>query len=416
MTTHTSSHRIIIGDARTMTGLADRSVHLVVTSPPYWQIKDYGPDNQIGFRQSYEDYINHLNLVWSESFRVLDVGCRMCINIGDQYARASDYGRYKVIPIRTEIIRYCESRGFDYMGAIIWQKVSTTKTSGGATIMGSFPFPRNGILKLDYEFILIFKKPGKSKPVPAGIKQQSKLTTEEWNTYFSGHWNFPGKKQQGHQAMFPEELPARLIKMFSFKYDTVLDPFLGSGTTTVAAEKLNRSSVGIEINSDFQAEIRRKTADFSEKIHFEIQDQPHRDFDEQISRMNHRFTAHNRLTEKSTPVNNRSLQNKPELTRIKKIISATEYILSDGIRVSLLGIHLKSGMEKAAMTYVKNTLAKSRVYTRTDPQAPDTKCYLYLENRTFVNAHFIKKGLALPDSTSHKYQTRFQSYYNQSHK
>jgi site-specific DNA-methyltransferase (adenine-specific) len=105
-----------------MVELSDKSIHLVITSPPYWQLKDYGADKQIGFNDSYEDYINNLNLVWKECYRVLDDGCRLCINIGDQFARSVYYGRYKVIPIRTEIIKFCESIGFDYMGAIIWQK------------------------------------------------------------------------------------------------------------------------------------------------------------------------------------------------------------------------------------------------------------------------------------------------------
>lgn len=241
-----------------MQELQDRSVHLVVTSPPYWQLKDYGTSNQIGFNHSYEEYINHLNLVWKDCYRVLAKGCRLCINIGDQFARSVYYGRYKVIPIRTEIIKFCETIGFDYMGAIIWQKVTTTNTTGGATIMGSFPYPRNGILKLDYEFILIFKKIGKPGPVNKGVKEQSKLSIDEWNTYFSGHWKFGGVKQDKHLAMFPVELPKRLIKMFTFVGDTVLDPFLGSGTTTLVAKELNRNSVGYEINAEFLPIARRK--------------------------------------------------------------------------------------------------------------------------------------------------------------
>ena len=145
--------------------------HLVITSPPYWQLKDYGSDEQIGFNDSYESYINNLNLVWKESFRVLHNGCRLCVNIGDQFARSVYYGRSKVIPIRTEIIKYCETIGFDYMGAIIWQKVTTTNTTGGATIMGSFPYPRNGILKLDYEFILIFTK---RRGISKGLKREER--------------------------------------------------------------------------------------------------------------------------------------------------------------------------------------------------------------------------------------------------
>ena len=117
-------HRVVLGDSRKMSRIDDEDVQLVVTSPPYWQLKDYGRDEQVGFSDTYEDYINHLNLVWSECHRVLSPGCRLCVNIGDQFARAAYYGRYKVIPIRTEIIRFCETIGFDYMGAIIWQKVT----------------------------------------------------------------------------------------------------------------------------------------------------------------------------------------------------------------------------------------------------------------------------------------------------
>lgn len=169
-------------------------MHLVITSPPYWQLKDYGTEEQIGFHESYESYINNLYLVWSECERVLHPGCRLCINIGDQFARSVYYGRYKVIPIRMEIIKFCEIIGFDYMGAVIWQKVTTTNTTGGASIMGSFPYPRNGILKLDYEFILIFKKQGDAPKPTKEQKECSAMPTEEWNTYFSGHWNFAGAK------------------------------------------------------------------------------------------------------------------------------------------------------------------------------------------------------------------------------
>lgn len=134
-----TTHRVINADSRWMTEVEDESVHLVVTSPPYWQLKDYGHEGQIGFDDSYEDYVNNLNLAWDECRRVLHPGCRLCVNIGDQFARSVYYGRYKVIPIRTEIIKFCEAIGFDFMGSIVWRKVTTTNTTGGAVIMGSYP-------------------------------------------------------------------------------------------------------------------------------------------------------------------------------------------------------------------------------------------------------------------------------------
>ena len=292
-----TNHKIINGDSRIMKELADRSVQLIITSPPYWQLKDYGSDSQIGFNDSYEKYINHLNLVWNESFRVLEDGCRLCVNIGDQFARAVYYGRYKVIPIRTEIIKFCEIIGFDYMGSIIWQKTTTMNTTGGATIMGSFPYPRNGIIKLDYEFILIFKKRGISPVVDKSLKEKSKMSKDEWNQYFQGHWNFGGARQDGHIAMFPEELPKRLIKMFSFVGDTILDPFLGSGTTSLAAKNLNRNSIGYEINQDFIPFIKNKLGADSLSAEF-ITSLNNVDFNESIKMLPYIFKDPHKLNKK----------------------------------------------------------------------------------------------------------------------
>lgn len=256
-----TNHILINGDSRHMSLIKDESVHLIVTSPPYWQLKDYGSANQIGFHDTYEQYINNLNLVWKECFRVLHSGCRLCINIGDQFARTAYYGRYKVIPIHSEIIRFCETIGFDYMGSIIWQKNTTMHTSGGEKIMGSFPNPRGGIVKIDFEQILLFKKLGKILQPSREQIESSKLSLEEWNEYFSSHWTFNGAKQNRHIAVFPEELPKRLIKMFSFVGDTVLDPFMGSGTTARAAVNLNRNSIGYEINTDFRLFYKEKVID-----------------------------------------------------------------------------------------------------------------------------------------------------------
>lgn len=248
MTTHT----LVNGDCRRMSIIPDGSVQLIVTSPPYWQLKDYGTNEQIGFNDTYEQYINNLNIVWKECFRVLEEGCRLCVNIGDQFARSVYYGRYKVIPIHSEIIRFCEEVGFDYMGSIVWQKPTNMHTSGGQKVMGSYPYPRGGIVKIDFEHILLFKKQGKASFVPKERRVASAMTDEEWNTYFASHWTFSGAKQDGHIAVFPEELPKRLIKMFSFVGDTVLDPFMGSGTTALAARNLERNSISYEINSNYR--------------------------------------------------------------------------------------------------------------------------------------------------------------------
>jgi site-specific DNA-methyltransferase (adenine-specific) len=412
---------IIIGDSRRMEELKDESVHLVITSPPYWQLKDYGNGGQIGFNDSYEDYINNLNLVWKECYRVLHKGCRLCINIGDQFARSVYYGRYKVIPIREEIIKFCETIGFDYMGAIIWQKVTTCNTTGGATIMGSFPYPRNGIIKLDYEFILIFKKLGEPPKVSREIKEKSKLTTEEWNEYFYGHWNFPGERQNKHLAMFPEELPKRLIKMFSFSGDTVLDPFLGSGTTCLAAKNLDRNSVGYEINHDFLPVIKEKLniKELFEDLKIIFQKDKTIDYKKEISKLPYIFKDpvrfDKKIDQKKLKFGSRiddSDNQRETYYSVKEIISPEVLMLNNDLKVRLIGVKEKKEANGQVIRFLSEKLKGEKVFMKFDTMKYDSDgnlmCYLYLKNKTFINAHLIKNNLAEVDSSlNFKYKNKF---------
>ena len=414
-----TEHKIVFGDSRDMKQIKDKSVHLIITSPPYWQLKDYGDDNQIGFNDSYEEYINNLNLVWKECNRVLADGCRLCINIGDQFARSVYYGRYKVIPIRTEIIRFCETLGMDYMGAIIWQKATTMNTSGGGAIMGSFPYPRNGILKMDYEFILIFKKLGNAPKPTAEQKKNSTITKSEWNEYFSSHWNFNGIKQLGHIAMFPEELPKRLIKMFSFAGETVLDPFLGSGTTSLAAMNLGRNSIGYEINKEFEPVIREKLQDnlfgIENSIEFLEDDErfynysslpylfhdPHK-MDKKIDIKNLQFGSKIDKTECK----------KDDLFIVKQVISPTTLLLNTGLTIKLLGILEKQETTQQAIKYLQGVFKKRKVFLKYDTIKYDSNdnllCYVYLDNKTFVNNHLARTGfVSIDTSIDYKYKKKF---------
>lgn len=416
-----------------MKEVADSSVHLIVTSPPYWQLKDYGAQNQIGFDDSYEEYINNLNLVWSECYRVLHSGCRLCINIGDQFARSVYYGRYKVIPIRTEIIKFCETIGFDYMGAIIWQKPTTMNTTGGATVMGSFPYPRNGIIKIDYEFILIFKKYGEPPKVSKEVKESSKLSNEEWNEYFSGHWNFNGERQVGHLAMFPEELPKRLIKMFSFVGDTVLDPFLGSGTTILAAKNLDRNSIGYEINEKYLPLIIEKTGaneiGLFKNAHFEIIKQKPIDIDwrTEFSKLPYVFKDPVKFDKKIDPRNlrfgskiNDTHTKSEDYHKVQQIISPEKIILDNGIKIRLIGIKAINDKSEKAIEFLETKLKNQRIYLRYDTIKYDDEgnlfAYLYLKNKTFINAHLIKNGFADVDTgIDYRYKEKFINLKKQSH-
>jgi len=252
-----TEHVVFFSDARRLNHLPDRSVHLVVTSPPYWSIKDYGHPGQIGAGQSYEEYVSSLEQVFSECTRVLMSGCRMAINVGDQFLRASEHGRYRVQPIGADIINIGRRLGLDYMGAIIWRKITTTKTTGGGCWMGSTYYPRDGHITYEHEYIILLRKPGRPPGPPSKeAKERSRLTKRQRSAWFRGVWDdIRPARQRGHVAMFPIQLPLRLIRMYSFWGETVLDPFMGSGTTAAAAALAGRNSVGYEINPDFEEQI-----------------------------------------------------------------------------------------------------------------------------------------------------------------
>ncbi len=420
-------HQIFLGsDSRDMARLKDKSVHLIITSPPYWQLKDYGDERQIGFHDSYETYINDLNLVWSECARVLKPGCRIAVNVGDQFARAECYGRYQVIPIRTEIIRAIEAMGLDHMGSIIWRKVTTCNSSGGASVMGSFPTPRNGVVKLDYEFILLFKKPGKTPPPSKEAKEASKLTTSEWNQFFSGHWEFPGEKQVGHSAMFPEELPKRLIRMFSFPGEVVMDPFLGSGTTMLAAVQLDRSCLGFELNREFEL-IQRERLGISPlfddgSIEFHINDESTGLSVERLDALREKLPYHfvdSVVIEKSlikkrgepalgpaeTPAS-------PDMFAVIRVVSGREVVLSDGRHIILRGVKLNACQEDAAFDFLQERLKGQKVFTKHSAiDGGKEVAYLHLKNKTNLNAHLIKQGFASCDiGDDHPMKRRFLKY------
>ena len=409
-------HKVINGDSRDMSELRDECIHLAVTSPPYWQLKDYGTENKIGFNDTYENYINHLNLTWQECYRVLHKGGRLCINIGDQFARSVYYGRYKVIPIHSEIIKFCEMIGFDFMGSIIWQKSTTMNTSGGGSVMGSFPYPRNGIVKLDFEYILIFKKQGNAPKPTVEQKEQSKMTTEEWNTYFNGHWYIKGARQDKHLAMFPEELPKRLIKMFSFVGENILDPFLGSGTTALAAKNLGRNSVGYEINPEFIPLIDSRINSNNDllknnaRVDFVVQALNDEGFQDRILDLPYVFEDPHQLNKKidvksigfGSKIDGKE-RAKDEFFSVKEVVSAEKLILSNGVSVRLIGIKDSVGSEEHARLFLQTKLKNSKVFLKFDQNKYDEDnnllAYVYLKNKTFLNAHLLKAGLVGVDVT-----------------
>lgn len=250
-------HRIYQGDARHMAGVASEEVHLVVTSPPYFNLVEYengGAGAQLGNLSDYEAFLDALDEVWQRCFDVLVPGGRMCVVVGDVCLSRRQVGRHHVLPLHADISHRCRHIGFDYLTPILWSKIAnmTTEMGGSARFLGK-PYEPNGIIKNDVEYILLLRKPGSYRKPTHVQRALSLLEPEEHRRWYRSIWtDISGEnRKKGHPAPYPLELAYRLIKMFSFVGDTVLDPFWGTGSTTAAAIKATRSSVGYEIEETY---------------------------------------------------------------------------------------------------------------------------------------------------------------------
>lgn len=260
-------HRLIQGDARNLSFIPDVSVHLVVTSPPYWKLKRYNesPD-QLGHITDYEQFIHELSKVWREAYRVLVPGGRLVCVVGDVCLSRRENGRHVVMPLHSDISVECRKIGFDNLNPIIWHKISNAKfeANNGTKFLGK-PYEPNAIIKNDIEFILMQRKPGGYRKPTEEQRKLSMIDKEDYATWFRQFWSITGASTRQHPAPFPYELAYRLIRMFSFHDDTVLDPFCGTGTTMLAALKTSRNSIGVEIDAEYcrmtAHRLRAETAD-----------------------------------------------------------------------------------------------------------------------------------------------------------
>lgn len=262
-------HKLIQGDARDMSYIPDESIHLVVTSPPYWTLKKYNDNpSQMGHIAEYERFLEEIQKVWNEVYRVLVPGGRLVCVVGDVcLSRRGNKGRHVVVPLHADICVACRKIGFDNLNPIIWHKISNAsyEVKGNSRFLGK-PYEPNAIIKNDIEFILMQRKPGGyRKPTPEQ-RQMSRLEKEEFSKWFRQFWTISGASTKSHPAPFPLELAYRIVRMFSFWADTVLDPFCGTGTSMVAAMKSGRNSIGIEIDREYcrmaGARLKKEQADF----------------------------------------------------------------------------------------------------------------------------------------------------------
>jgi site-specific DNA-methyltransferase (adenine-specific) len=250
-----TEHRLQLGDARELDWIENDSVHLVVTSPPYWTLKKYEDHpGQLGDIAGYETFQDELDKVWSHCFRSLVPGGRLVCVVGDVcLARRRNAGRHMVVPLHADISVRCRRIGFDYLTPILWHKIANAsyEVENGSSFLGK-PYEPNAIIKNDVEYILMLRKPGGYRKPTEEQRRRSRLSKEEHAKWFRAMWtDVAGASTREHPAPFPVELAYRLVRMFSFVGDTVLDPFVGTGTTMIAAMRADRHSIGCEITPSY---------------------------------------------------------------------------------------------------------------------------------------------------------------------
>jgi DNA modification methylase len=253
MNKHKTYQRLINGDARDLSFLDNESIHLVVTSPPYWNLKRYNENpEQLGHIDDYESFLGELEKVWREVFRVLAPGGRLVCVVGDVCVSRRRFGRHLVFPLHADICVLCRKIGFDNLNPIIWHKIANAsfEVENGSKFLGK-PYEPNAIIKNDMEFILMQRKPGGYRKPTVEQRNLSRIDKKDFDSWFQQIWNITGASTKKHPAPFPLVLASRLVRMFSFHGDSVLDPFCGTGTTMIASLRYGRNSIGIDIDPEY---------------------------------------------------------------------------------------------------------------------------------------------------------------------
>ena len=264
-------HRSVLGDARELSGIEQNSVHLVLTSPPYWNLKKYNDsDGQLGHFDDYRQFLLELDRVWQRCYDVLVPGGRLICVVGDVcLSRRKNNGRHTVVPLHASIQEHCREIGFDNLSPIIWNKIANVVhevENGGGGFLGK-PYEPNAVIKNDIEFILMQRKPGGYRSPSNAARLLSVISEENHKTWFTQIWSgLTGASTRNHPAPYPESLAVRLIRMFSFVGDTVLDPFSGTGTTSVACIACGRNSIGYEIDQRYIRMARKRIAERSSEL------------------------------------------------------------------------------------------------------------------------------------------------------
>jgi modification methylase len=261
-----TTHELRRGDARDLSWLGSESVHLVVTSPPYWTLKEYEPNaSQMGAIHDYETFLTELDKAWQECSRILVPGGRICCVVGDVCVPRKREGRHYVLPLHADIQTRARKLGLDCLTPIFWQKIANGATEvegNGAGFYGK-PYQPGAIIKNDVEYILFLRKGGQYRSPSTVQRALSMLTREEMQSWTRSSWtDIKGEStRKGHPAPFPVELAERLIRMFSFAGDMILDPFAGTGSTALAALSSGRSSISVDIEPKYLGIAKKRLLD-----------------------------------------------------------------------------------------------------------------------------------------------------------
>jgi len=261
-------HKLYHGDSRRMRRVEDASVHLVVTSPPYWVLKKYEPvEGQLGVIHDYSQFLSELEKVVAECYRVLVPGGRFVCVVGDVCLPRRKFGRHVVYPLHSDVTVMARKTGFDNLTPILWYKISSARYEANtySTILGK-PYEPNAVIKNDVEFVLIQRKPGPYRQPTIDQRRMSFIPREYYEQWFRQIWSIPGASSREHPAPFSNELALRLVRMYSFVHDVVLDPFLGTGTTMIAAMRCGRNSIGYEIDPKFLQVAKERLLDEAPKL------------------------------------------------------------------------------------------------------------------------------------------------------
>ena len=257
-----TKHRLIGQDARTWRDFERGSIHLVVTSPPYWTLKRYRDSaGQMGHISGYEEFLGELDRVWANCFEALVPGGRLVCVVGDVcLSRRKNNGRHTVVPLHASIEEHCRVLGFDNLATVIWHKIANAQyeAGGGGGVLGK-PYEPNAVIKNDIEFILMERKPGAYRRPALATRLMSVIPADRHREWFQQIWTgITGASTRNHPAPYPVALAERIIRMFSFVGDTVLDPFAGSGTTAIAASRCGRSSISLEVDPEYVKQAERR--------------------------------------------------------------------------------------------------------------------------------------------------------------